>query len=78
LNGEEIKQDTFNIKYSKSETVEVDETLDAEFLYEKFPDLINKDVVYSVNKIKVKEYIKKGLPIPEGITINQNTNIQIK
>jgi hypothetical protein len=78
LNGEVVKQPKFSITYRNSETVEVSDELELEILHRMNPELIDKKVVYSVNKNVIKEYVKKGLPIPEGIIINKKSNIQIK
>ena len=73
--NETIDSDQFRLSWRKSTTVEKDLFLDMEEFAKKFPELVK--VSYELNKMEIKKIAKAG-PIPEGIKLVTNNNIQIK
>lgn len=73
--GETLESDSFKISWRKSTTVEKDLFLDLEDFAKKFPELIK--VSYDLNKVEIKRISKTG-PLPEGISLVINDNLQIK
>jgi hypothetical protein len=65
----EIKAPTFKMNFRKSESVEIYEGLDKEFILEK--------VSYQPDKIAIKNAIKEGRTV-NGASIVTNFNLQIK
>ena len=80
LNGQTLETESVKVSYRKSETVEIDDmVIELNGGYDKLPgELVKKEILYKVDKMKVKEYSKNDLPLPDGITIKKNNNIQIK
>lgn len=80
LNGQPLETERIKVSYRKSETVEIDDLIiELNGGYDKLPgELVKKEIVYKVDKMKVKEYSKNDLPLPNGITIQKNNNINIK
>jgi len=76
--GEKIDQPSFTISWRKSESVEVDIIMDLEELHKTSPEIIKQNISYSVDKVKAKEIFKKTGILPEGISIVQKNNLQIK
>ena len=74
LEGTKIYSDYFTISWRKSSFVDVDEML---VDFENLPADLKK-VRIEVNKTKVKEWVKEGKPIPEGIMVLQKNNLIIK
>lgn len=73
--NETIESDQFRLSWRKSTTVEKDLFLDMEEFAKKFPELVK--ISYELNKMEIKKIAKAG-PIPEGIKLVTNNNIQIK
>ena len=65
----EVKAPTFKMNFRKSESVEIYEGLDKEFILEK--------VSYQPDKIAIKNAIKEGRTV-NGASIVTNFNLQIK
>ena len=65
----EVKAPTFKMNFRKSESVEIYEGLDKEFIVEK--------VSYQPDKIAIKNAIKEGRTV-NGASIVTNFNLQIK
>ena len=65
----EVKAPTFKMNFRKSESVEIYEGLDKEFIVEK--------VSYQPDKIAIKNAIKEGRTV-NGASIVTNYNLQIK
>jgi len=65
----EVKAPTFKMNFRKSESVEIYDGLDSEFIVEK--------VSYQPDKIAIKNAIKEGRTI-NGAALVTNFNIQIK
>lgn len=65
----EVKAPTFKMNFRKSESVEIFEGLDQEFLTEK--------ISYQPDKIAIKNAIKEGRQV-NGAALVTNFNIQIK
>ena len=65
----EVKAPTFKMNFRKSESVEIYDGLDKEFLVEK--------VSYQPDKIAIKNAIKEGKTV-NGASIITNFNLQIK
>ena len=72
---ETLESEDFRVSWRKSTTVEKDLFLDMEDFSKKFPELLK--VTYELNKTEIKKIAKAG-PIPEGIKLITNNNIQIK
>lgn len=70
LNGERFKTARVSISYRKSESVEVTDITKLDDDYLNFADP-------TVDKIKVKEALKKGIPL-KGVKLVEKQNIQIK
>lgn len=66
---EEIKTATLKINFRKSESVECDGTVPAEYW--------NSKTVLTVDKVRIKEAIKQGKEVL-GASLNINWNLQIK
>ena len=73
--GETFESEDFKISWRKSTTVEKDLFLDMEEFSKKFPELVK--ITYDLNKTEIKRIAKTG-PLPEGIKLISNNNIQIK
>ena len=73
--GETLESEDFRISWRKSTTVEKDLFLDMEEFSKKFPELVK--IAYDLNKTEIKRISKTG-PLPEGIKLVTNNNIQIK
>ena len=65
----EVKAPTFKMKFRKSESVEIFEGLDQEFITEK--------ISYQPDKIAIKNAIKEGRTV-NGAALVTNFNLQIK
>lgn len=75
--GEEFDFQNLIIKWKKNPpSVEVDPDLDLLQLANEKPELVK--VEYSLDKIRIKEMAKEGLPLPEGIRIVQDNSLLIK
>ena len=75
--GKNIKTLSYEIKWTYSESIEVDDILvDYDELKEIDPDLVR--VKEEVNKVKAKELYKKNKVLPEGLSIVQKQNLTIK
>jgi hypothetical protein len=66
---EELKTPTLKINFRKSESVECDGTVPAEYW--------NSKTVLTVDKVRIKEAIKSGEAVV-GAVLNVNYNLQIK
>jgi hypothetical protein len=66
---EELKTPTLKINFRKSESVECDGTVPAEYW--------NSKTVLTVDKVRIKEAIKNGEAVV-GAVLNVNYNLQIK
>ena len=65
----EVKAPTFKMNFRKSESIEIFEGLDQEFITEK--------VSYQPDKIAIKNAIKEGITV-NGAALVTNFNLQIK
>lgn len=74
--GEVFEFNNVKISWRKSSQVKVDEFIDVADLAINYPDLVK--IEYSLDKTKVKEFAKDSIPLPEGISIEEKQNIQIK
>lgn len=75
--NESIKNAEFEVKINNSEFVE--EELSQEQIkdiFETYPELVN--VTYSIDKLAIKEFARKGLPLPNGIYIQKRKTLKIK
>ena len=73
--GEIIENENFRISWRKSQIVEKDLFLDLEDFAKKFPELVKVDI--ELKKMEIKKIAKTGV-LPEGISLIQKLNIQIK
>jgi hypothetical protein len=74
--GETFEFDNLVINWRKSETVEIDPTMDIEELSLTQPDLVK--ISYEIKKAEVKKFVKNGKPIPKGLMIIKKNNLQVK
>lgn len=76
--GEKITTPEYAISWRKSEAIEIDESVNAEELHEKDPNLSVKVVTYKLSKSYAKELLKTVGSLPNGFTLIKRNNIQIK
>jgi hypothetical protein len=75
--GVNIKNLEFEIKWTKSESVEVDDVMIDMNELEKFDSELVR-IKKEINKIRVKELLKQSKVLPEGISIVKKQNLTIK
>ena len=73
--GEIIENENFRISWRKSQIVEKDLFLNMDDFAKKFPELVKVDI--ELKKMEIKKIAKTGV-LPEGISLIQKLNIQIK
>ena len=73
--GETLESDLFRVSWRKSASVEADLFLDMTDFSKKFPELVK--TTHELKKAEIKRLAKTG-PLPEGIKLVTNSNIQIK
>ena len=76
--GTKIKEPNFEISWRKSESIEVDDTLDLEELHNNFPQICEEEIKYKVSKTAAKAYLKQTGTLPEGMKLITKNNISIK
>ncbi len=76
--GAKIKEPNFEISWKKSESIEIDDTLDLEELHENFPQICEEEIKYKVSKTAAKAYLKQTGTLPEGMKLITKNNISIK
>lgn len=76
--NEKIKTEQYTISWHKSESVEIDPSIDLTILANQYPDLFDIEINIKPKKLKIKEYIKNNNINPEGIKILEKNNLIIK
>lgn len=75
--GDKIETENYKISWRKSSVVEVDELeCNLEELYKKQPELVRAK--FEIDKKIIKELSKANKPLPNGVTIEERNNLQLK
>jgi len=75
--GEKYEGVSFKIGFRKSESIEIDElNINVQNLKVLIPGAVI--IEYKFNKSKIKEYYRINKTLPEGVSIVEKNNIQIK